>query len=200
MRRLTAVERVRLREGLSRVHNAPHELRVAAIDALVAATRRGVVFPSPAEHDEATCPFHKIERYPVDRLGAAIERVAAHQPLQAAVALCHVSATVRETVWKRLSDDARAPVLGQLEAVPGVSTVQTREMARDLTNPAQPGRATGERSGTAALSTSSSPAASGRGRGIRNSSTSCCTHANTMTAPNTWNPTSSAGISLKYCT
>ncbi|HET9730441.1 MAG TPA: hypothetical protein VFR41_13500, partial [Acidimicrobiia bacterium] len=130
--RLSAVERARLREGLTRLHDAPDSWRFAALQSLVSESRRGLHFPTPSAHDEVTCPFHKLERHPNEAVTRVLERIANRNPLHVGVALCHVSEDWRTTTWSRLSPDSRAKVVTVLSDVPGVTNAETREIARDL--------------------------------------------------------------------
>src|SRR4051794_32339056 len=59
-RRLSVGERMRLREGLSRVRDASDEQRHAAIRMLAREVKRGMEWPRPSMHDEADCPFTPI--------------------------------------------------------------------------------------------------------------------------------------------
>src|SRR5215472_10922871 len=95
-RRLSAGERTRLREGLSRVRSADDGERTAAITALIAEVRKGVQWPKPSAHDENTCPFRVVESHPRQRVIDVLERVAMREAIEAAVTLCHLPRTLRK--------------------------------------------------------------------------------------------------------
>ena len=95
-RRLSVIERARLREGLSRVKLASDDDRMAAVRALVQAVRCGVTFPSPRAHDANSCPFTVVESHPRVRVLEVLERLANREPVIAAVTLCHVSRAIRD--------------------------------------------------------------------------------------------------------
>jgi hypothetical protein len=133
-RRLTIGERMRLREGLSRVHNASDEERVIAVKMLAHQVRRGVEWPRPSVHDENDCPFTVIATYPVERVVDVLDRIAAREALEVAVALCHINSEVRDRLWPELSGETRGAVLPALNHVHEISTVRTRVFARDVTS------------------------------------------------------------------
>jgi len=132
-RRLTIGERARLREGMSRVRDASDRDRVAAIRALAISVARGMEWPRPASHNEADCPFNVVASQPRARVVDVLERMAAREPLEAAVALCHLPAAPRESFWRGLSPEAHAAIVYVLDDVHNVSTVATRAYARDIT-------------------------------------------------------------------
>jgi hypothetical protein len=132
-RRLSATERTKLREGLSRIRSASDEERFAAVNELARAVKKGVQFPLPRAHDEATCPFRVVESHPRRHVIDVLERVAVREPLQAAVTLCHFGRAMRDELWAQLSVDARSAIIGELDAVPGISSTRTRIYARDIT-------------------------------------------------------------------
>jgi hypothetical protein len=131
-RRLSISERVRLREALSRNHNAPDEHRVIAMKMLAHAVRRGVEWPRPSAHDERDCPFTVLGSHPTTQVVDVLDRIAVREPLEVAVALCHLSDEVREGIWSNLSSDTRSSVLPELDYVHNVSLTRTRMFARDL--------------------------------------------------------------------
>jgi hypothetical protein len=131
-RRLTVVERMRLREGLARVRSATDDERLAAIKALATEVDQGMNWPRPSMHDDADCPFRVVESHPRARVIDVLERIAAREPLEVAVTLCHLSGGVREELWHGLSSDARAAIMPELDDVHGVSSVRTRAYARDI--------------------------------------------------------------------
>jgi hypothetical protein len=130
--RLSIAERMRLREGLSQVRNAPTEARVAALQRLIAAVRAGTVFPPPMGHDEGTCPFHRMERFPNDLLVMVLQRFASSDPLLTAVALCHFSLDVRDLMWSAFPARTRATLQRSLGQVPNVTHARTRRYAIEL--------------------------------------------------------------------
>jgi hypothetical protein len=132
-RRLSATERTRLREGLSRIRDASDAQRFAAVNELARTVRKGVQFPLPRAHDEATCPFRIVESHPRRHVIDVLERVAVREPLQAAVTLCHLGREMRDELWTQLGVEARSAVIGELDAVPGISSARTRIYARDIT-------------------------------------------------------------------
>ena len=133
-RRLSATERTKLREGLSRIRSASDEERFAAVNELARAVRKGVQFPLPRAHDEANCPFRVVESHPRRHVLDVLERVAMREPLQAAVTVCHLGRSMRDELWAQLSADARCAIISQLDAVPGISIARTRIYARDITS------------------------------------------------------------------
>lgn len=130
--RLTLVERNRLRQGLSRVRNVGETERREAVDALVRAVQAGVGFPSPALHDEAKCPFRRIEATPPEELATVLAACALTQPLLVATALCHLGPTFRADVWGRLTAEQRGSVRLTLSQVPDMSMTKTAMYALDL--------------------------------------------------------------------
>ena len=129
---LSIAERQRLRDGIARVREASDHARVEAIRALVAAVRRGVVFPRPAAHDDNDCPFNPVASQPRQRVIDVLERVARRDALEVVVTLCHLPDDVRQELWEGLSPDTRALLLPRLEEVHLMSTTRTREYARDI--------------------------------------------------------------------
>jgi hypothetical protein len=132
-RRLSIGERMKLREGLSRVHNASDEERVVAVKMLAHAVRRGIEWPRPSVHDENDCPFTVIASHPTAQVIDVLERIAARDPLEVAVALCHLNEKVRDDLWPLLSSTSKSVVLPALDHVHEISTVRTRVFARDVT-------------------------------------------------------------------
>ena len=130
--RLTLVERNRLREGLSRVRDVGEVERREAVTELVRAVQAGVGFPAPAPHDEAKCPFRRIEASPADEVAAILASCAHTQPLLVATALCHLSAAYRAEVWSQLDTDARGAVRLTLQQIPTMSASRTAMYALDL--------------------------------------------------------------------
>jgi len=130
--RLTLVERNRLREGLSRIRDVGEQERLDAVAALVRAVHDGVGFPSPAPHDEAKCPFRRIESTPPDELAAVLASCSGAQPLLVATALCHLGASYRGDIWGRLDRDERAAVRPMLSQIPSMSATRTAMYALDL--------------------------------------------------------------------
>jgi hypothetical protein len=130
--RLTLLERSQLREGLTQVRNADEAARREAVHELVRAVQAGVGFPAPAPHDEANCPFRRIEQTPADDLAAVLAACARTQPALVAITLCHISAQHRAEVWSRFDQDERAAVRLTLSQVPGMSAARTAMYALDL--------------------------------------------------------------------
>ncbi|MGO9872643.1 MAG: hypothetical protein ACLPVY_02490 [Acidimicrobiia bacterium] len=130
--RLTLVERNRLREGLSRIRDVGEPERLDAVRALVRAVHDGVGFPEPEKHDEAKCPFRRIEGSAPDEVASVLASCAHTQPLLVATALCHLGAAYRGEVWSRLDHDQRAAVRPTLSQIPGMSTTRTAMYALDL--------------------------------------------------------------------
>ena len=130
--RLTLVERSRLREGLSRIRDVGESERRDAVNALVRAVHDGVGFPAPAPHDEAKCPFRRIERNDPDEIAGVLAACARTQPLLVATALCHLGASYRAEVWSLLDRDERAAVRPTLVQIPGMSATRTAMYALDL--------------------------------------------------------------------
>ena len=131
--RLTLVERSRLREGLSRIHGIGENERREAVNALVRAVHAGVGFPAPAPHDEAKCPFRRVEEStPAEEVAVRARRVRATQPLVVATALCHLRATYRAEVWSQLDSAERAAIRPTLSQIPGLSSTRTAMYALDL--------------------------------------------------------------------
>jgi hypothetical protein len=131
--RLTTAERIRLRDGLARVRAADDRLRMDAFHDLAQAVDQGFQWPRPSLHDESDCPFTVVESHPLARVLEVFERVAAREPLEIAVTLCHLKSSVREKLWNALSVEAQGAIVPALEEVHGVSTVRTRAYARDIT-------------------------------------------------------------------
>ena len=129
---LSIAERQRLRDGIARVREASDQTRVDAIRALVAAVRKGVVFPRPAAHDDKDCPFHPVAEHPRQRVVDVLERVARRDALEVVVTLCHLPEAARQELWDGLSPDTRALLLPRLEEVHLMSSTRTREYARDM--------------------------------------------------------------------
>jgi len=129
---LSVADRQRLRDGLARVREASDHSRAEAIRALVAAVRRGVVFPRPAAHDDNDCPFSPVGDHPPDRVVEVLERVARRDALEVVVTLCHLRADIRQELWDGLHADTRAYLLPRLDEVHLMSTARTREYARDM--------------------------------------------------------------------
>lgn len=131
-RRLSIGERMRLREGLSRVRDATDEQRNAAMRMLAREVKNGTEWPRPSMHDEADCPFNVIASHTRERTIDVFERVAAREPLEIAVALCHMPAQERDEIWADLTPAARNSIVPILDAVHLVSNVATRSYARDI--------------------------------------------------------------------
>ena len=129
---LSIGERQRLREGLSQVREASDNARVEAIRALMAAVRRGVVFPRPAAHDDNDCPFHPLGEAPRQRVIEVLERVARRDALEVVVTLCHLRVEIRQELWDGLGSDTRVFLLPRLDEVHLMSPARTREYARDM--------------------------------------------------------------------
>ncbi len=132
-RRLSITERVKLREALSRTHNAPDEHRRIAVQMLAHAVRRGVEWPRPSAHDERDCPFTVLASHPISQVVDVLDRIAIREPIQVAVGLCHLSDAARDQIWSSLSSDTRSAVQPELDFVHNVSLTRTRMFARDLT-------------------------------------------------------------------
>jgi hypothetical protein len=130
--RLTMRERVRLRDGLSRVRAADDGERIAALHDLVRAIRNEVVWPMPAAHNEADCPFRCVDAYPHETVATILEQLTRQQPLLVAVALCHLDEETRADLWPRFGSEARTQLLIALEEVPRIGPGRTRGFARDL--------------------------------------------------------------------
>ena len=131
-RRLSIAERKRLREGLSRMHNASDADRRAAVRLLASTVKQGVDWPRPASHDEHDCPFTPIASHPRFHVVDVLDRMAQRDPIEVVVTLCHLSATTRQDLWDRLSPRTRDIVLPRLQEVHLVSKIKTREYARDV--------------------------------------------------------------------
>lgn len=129
---LTVGERQRLRDGLAQVREASDQSRVEAIRALVAAVRRGVVFPRPAAHDEKDCPFSPVGLHPQARVIEVLERVARRDALEVVVTLCHLGEEIRQDLWDGLAAETRGILLPRLDEVHLMSPTRTREYARDM--------------------------------------------------------------------
>ena len=195
--RLTLVERNRLREGLSHIHR--RRRRRAPRRGERAGARRARRRRVPRTGSRTTRPSARSgassRRRPTS-LAAVLGACARTQPLVAATALCHLRASYRAEVWSQL--DAAERGSDPADAQPDPDTVGDPD--RDVrARSTRPDRAP-------ALTRSHAVPARRRGSvdrvasGTRVESSSCCTAANTMTAPNTWKPTSTAGIASKYCT
>jgi hypothetical protein len=130
--RLTLVERNRLREGLSHVRNVAEHERRDAVQALVRAVHSGVGFPAPAPHDEAKCPFRRIEATPAADVAAVLGACARTAPIVAATALCHLRAAYRAEVWGGLDAEERSAIRPVLSQIPGLSPTRTAMYALDL--------------------------------------------------------------------
>jgi len=130
--RLTLAERSRLREGLTQVRAAGEQERQEAVSALVRAVHDGVGFPAPARHDEAKCPFRRIEATASENVAAVLASCARSQPLLVATALCHLGPKYRADVWSRLDLDERTAVRPMLSQIPGMSATRTAMYALDL--------------------------------------------------------------------
>jgi hypothetical protein len=130
--RLTLVERTQLREGLSRIHDIGENERREALNALVRAVHAGVGFPAPAPHDEAKCPFRRVESTPAAEVAPVFAACAQTQPLVAATALCHLRPSYRSEVWGLLSAAERAAIQPTLSQIPGLSATRTAMYALDL--------------------------------------------------------------------
>jgi hypothetical protein len=125
-------ERVRLREGLSQVRDAPDRERIAALHSLVRATRAGVDWPVLAAHNADDCPFHIVDGHPFERVATVFAQLSERQPMTVAVALCHIPLDTRSELWAELDAGARSQVLSQLPEVSLVGTVRTRILAREV--------------------------------------------------------------------
>jgi len=125
-------ERVRLREGLSQVRDAPDHERIAALQSLVRAIRAGVDWPILAAHNADDCPFHIVEGHPVERVATVFGQLTERQPMTVAVAMCHIPLDIRSEIWSKLDAGARSQVLSQLSEVSLVGTVRTRILAREV--------------------------------------------------------------------
>jgi hypothetical protein len=121
-----------LRDGLSRVRTADDGERIAALHDLVRAIRNEVVWPMPAAHNEADCPFRCVDSYPTDTVANVLEQLTRQQPLLVAVALCHLDEKTRADLWPRFGSEARTQLLIALEDVPRIGAGRTRGFARDL--------------------------------------------------------------------
>ena len=130
--RLTLVERNRLRAGLSRVREAGDAQRREAVTELVRAVHAGVGFPAPMAHDEAKCPFRRIESTPPEEVATVLASCALTQPLLVATALCHLGATYRGEVWGHLTLEQRNAVRLTLNQIPDMSATRTAMYALDL--------------------------------------------------------------------
>jgi hypothetical protein len=130
--RLSVGERIRLREGMQRVRNAPDEARADALARLIAAVRTGTVFPAPQAHDEESCPFRRMERVGPELLGHVLQRTVVTEPLAVAVALCHFSPELRDALWAAIPVRTRSTMRRMLGQVPAVSHARTRRFAAEL--------------------------------------------------------------------
>jgi hypothetical protein len=132
-RHLTIGERIRLREGLARNRDAPDSERYAAMKTLAAAVRSGgMIWPRPSLHDDADCPFNIVIKHPPSRVVDVLERVAAREPLEVAVALCHLPEATRTEIWKAMTPAAHEAIANVLDEVHWVSRVSTRAYAKDI--------------------------------------------------------------------
>lgn len=125
-------DRRKLREGLAQVREATEDERLEALRALVVAVRHGVVFPRPAAHEEANCPFHRVALYPQTEIIEMLERICTREPMEVAVTLCHLDRDMQREIWQQLSTEMRGIVLPLLEVVYDVGRAKTREYARDV--------------------------------------------------------------------
>ncbi|HTL86422.1 MAG TPA: hypothetical protein VL856_14650 [Acidimicrobiia bacterium] len=125
-------DRRKLREGLAQVREATEDERLDALRALVVAVRHGVVFPRPAAHEEANCPFHRVALYPQGEIIDMLERICTREPMEVAVTLCHLNRELQREIWQQLSTEMRGAVLPLLEVVYDVGRTKTREYARDV--------------------------------------------------------------------
>ena len=130
--RLTLAERSQLRDGLTQVRAAGENERLEAVSALVRAVHDGVGFPSPARHDEAKCPFRRIEATASEEVAAVLASCALTQPVMVATALCHLGPKYRADVWSRLDHEERSAVRPTLSQIPGMSATRTAMYALDL--------------------------------------------------------------------
>jgi hypothetical protein len=102
------------------------------VSALVRAVQAGVGFPAPAAHDEAECPFRRIEATPAAEVATVLAPCALTQPLLVATALCHLSAAYRGEVWSHLDVEQRGAVRVTLNQIPELSATSTAMYALDL--------------------------------------------------------------------
>jgi hypothetical protein len=114
------------------VREATEDERLEALRALVAAVRHGVVFPRPAAHEEANCPFHRVALYPQTDIIEMLERISTREPMEVAVTLCHLSRDLQREIWQKLSTEMRGILVPLLEVVYDVGRAKTREYARDV--------------------------------------------------------------------
>jgi hypothetical protein len=129
---LPVQDRRKLREGLSQVREATEDERLEALRALVVAVRHGVVFPRPAAHEEANCPFHRVALYPPTEIIEMLERICTREPMEVAVTLCHLSRDMQRDIWQQLTAEMRGIILPLLEEVYDIGRAKTREYARDV--------------------------------------------------------------------
>ena len=125
-------DRRKLREGLAQVREATEDERLEALRALVVAVRHGVVFPRPAAHEEANCPFHRVALYAQDDVIEMLERICRREPMEVAVTLCHLSRELQKEIWQQLTPEMRGIIVPLLETVYDVGRGKTREFARDV--------------------------------------------------------------------
>ena len=130
--RLSAVERMRLRQGLTGTRDASFRERREALGQLVNATRAGVPWETPAVHDAADCPFRCVEGHPWEDVAKTLELIVDRRPLHAAVALCHLDPSTRDQIWSHMSIEARGSVVVVLHEVPSVSSARSCAFAREL--------------------------------------------------------------------
>jgi hypothetical protein len=129
---LSVPEHHRLRDALVRVSDASTDQRHDALRHLLAAVRKGIVFPFPAAHQEDRCPFHSVAQLPDEIVVVFLEQLAVRQPMEAAVTLCHLPSRVQHQLWDALAPETRAVIVPLLEDVHGLSAASTREYARDV--------------------------------------------------------------------
>src|SRR5262249_55457230 len=83
--RLRPRDRARLRAGLVHVRGASLNERRDALQKLVAATRHGPEWRTPAAHDPADCPFRCVETHTAVDVARTFEKIVARRPLHIAV-------------------------------------------------------------------------------------------------------------------
>ncbi len=131
--RLTLVERSQLREGLSRIHEIGEQERREAVDALVRAVHAGVGFPSPAAHDEAKCPFRRVESTPAAEVASVLGSSRAHAAVDRGDrVVSSPRASYRSEVWGQLGSAERAAIRPTLSQIPTLSPTRTAMYALDL--------------------------------------------------------------------
>ena len=203
--RLTLVERSRLRDGLPRVRDAGEDERREAVSALVRAVHDGVGFPSPARHDEAKCPFRRIEATAAEEVAAVLASCARTQPLLVATALCHLGPTYRaEVVEPARSTRSASAVRPTLQPDPGNVGDPDRDVRARSTRPDRASPLTRYEPGVTGMCTPMRPpgfdvdqlADRRAGRRARGAAP-----PRTPTPRRTReSPTSTAGIASAYCT